>query len=509
MEDEKILSLDIDGIKILEEDEFVSILSLDLLHVGDNRNSCCISEECVENSKNTIFNKPLIYKLNLLGTDVDDHNYSKFDTSMNICGMIPESSKMSFVEKNGKTYLRVHAVVYKQYQPKLIKILKNRGGNTKISIEIMPIEAEKREDGILNINKFNFLGVCLLGKNISEGIENSELNVIKYSENELNDRYIKFSQKYEVPMDITFAKTEWGTSPALKVNKSKEAMKTTSWGDVDKTALRNKILEASNYKSLVNDVYLVVENGWESHPSQSLKYPVMQISGDELVYNRHGISSALGYAKAENNSEATRKAEGLYKKLKLDETEDEKMSEKIVNKLDKDNPEIEKIRDDADSMEDNEKEKLKKNAEVDKPENDKLKDDVDADKDYWKKKANALEKECNALKNSLAVYAKKEEEETIKNMLKTYAHCFSDSEKKSFEEDMKKCSFAEAKEMITNKVMEYACKNSDDEDDDDKEDAMKNSMKFSVGFPVPTAEILVQDDGGDYKEISKKYKTRR
>ncbi|WP_459591855.1 hypothetical protein, partial [Enterobacter asburiae] len=71
-----------------------------------------------------------------------------------------------------------------------------------------------------------------------------------------------------------FAKKEdLGKEKAIKVNKSSEKMSDSSWGDVDKTTLRNKVLSAKNYKMLVKDVYLLVEQGWEESPSSKLKYP--------------------------------------------------------------------------------------------------------------------------------------------------------------------------------------------------------------------------------------------
>ena len=121
---------------------------------------------------------------------------------------------------------------------------------------------------------------------------------------------------------MEFAKDDLGKGEALEVDKSKDAMSTSSWGSVDKTSLRNKILNASNYKSLVNDVYMQVESGWEDAPSQHLKYPVMQLKGSTLVYNRGGLSSALGYAQANNESGVVSKVNAIYKHLGLDEKEE-------------------------------------------------------------------------------------------------------------------------------------------------------------------------------------------
>ena len=117
-----------------------------------------------------------------------------------------------------------------------------------------------------------------------------------------------------------FAKEDLGQGDySLTVDKSKDSLSDSSWGDVDKTALRNKILGAKNYKSLVDDVYMQVLAGWEDAPSEKLKYPVMQLSGDKLVYNKGGLSSALGYAKANDEGDVISKINGIYKHLGLDD----------------------------------------------------------------------------------------------------------------------------------------------------------------------------------------------
>ena len=56
-------------------------------------------------------------------------------------------------------------------------------------------------------------------------------------------------------MEKEFAKEDLGKGEALKIDKSKDAMSTSPWGNVDKTALRNKVLSASNYKAAVEACY--------------------------------------------------------------------------------------------------------------------------------------------------------------------------------------------------------------------------------------------------------------
>ena len=170
--------------------------------------------------------------------------------------------------------------------------------------------------------------------------------------------------------EIGFAKDDMGKGEAISVDKSKESVSDSAWGSVDKTALRNKILEASNYKSLVNDCYLLVEAGWEDSPSSKLKYPVMQISGGKLVYNRGGVIAALQRAVAQNETSVVSKAKGLESKLGLTQetkdkkeknmAEDEKDKEKAKEEEEekKENPEEEKTETPEEEKKENKEEKM-------------------------------------------------------------------------------------------------------------------------------------------------------
>lgn len=125
-----------------------------------------------------------------------------------------------------------------------------------------------------------------------------------------------------------------------KVDKSKESMSNDDWSEVDKADLRNKIMAASNRAKLVKDVYLLVENGWEDSPSENLKYPVMELSGDTFVYNRKALASALAYAKQNNEQAVVNKIEKIYKRLDLDDTDGKEENMEEVKNIEMSETEI-------------------------------------------------------------------------------------------------------------------------------------------------------------------------
>lgn len=123
--------------------------------------------------------------------------------------------------------------------------------------------------------------------------------------------------------DKTFvSKDNYGTGDAIKISLTKDSAVNESWGSVNKTKLRNDLLVASNYKSLIEKTYLVVDTGWEDIPSKSLHYPVCQINNNVLVYNVHGVQSARSFLEKNKDApyynSANTKLNKIYKKLGLD-----------------------------------------------------------------------------------------------------------------------------------------------------------------------------------------------
>lgn len=165
---------------------------------------------------------------------------------------------------------------------------------------------------------------------ILEDVQEGKLVAVPYSttNSEVNMHFDKIkdasiSYNYSLKnekVEVFLSKKEWGTGETIKVDTSKDAVSTDSWGDVNKTELRNTVLKAKNYKSLIKSVYLLVEDGWESAPASHLKYPVMQIKDNKAVYNEGGLLSAQQYAEKYDKTVA-RKAKRIRNKLGLTDKE--------------------------------------------------------------------------------------------------------------------------------------------------------------------------------------------
>ena len=358
----KIFALEVNDydVKELSDKQF---LSMDIWAIsnGINRNGSEFLEESFESAIPTFYNKPVLAFYNTTICDTEEHNCSvnfdeegkvfydyQYDGAEHPVGLIPESATITIEERDGKKWIHIKdALLWYEYNHQLGQLLKKKG-NKKVSVEVEFLDSYM-DEGIEKVKSFVFLGVTILGKDpntmeeYQEGIEGAKLELSEYTKTE---EFVRFKQKMsfaynkmnvlkkyniEIPEDKQefLAKSEWGTGDPIKVDKGKDAVSEDSWGDVSKTELRNTVLKAKNYKTIVKSVYLLVEDGWENSPSSHLKYPVMQYKNGTLVYNAGGLLAAQQYGEKYDEAVAN-KAKRIRKKLGLIETESGESMNKFI-----------------------------------------------------------------------------------------------------------------------------------------------------------------------------------
>lgn len=234
-----------------------------------------------------------------------------------IYGYFPMEQKIEFVtdENDGVIKAYAYAVVSKRYSKEFNGIFEFDNLRNS-SVEMMVDYADDNEDIVVG---FDIEALTCLGKTVNGSCPDADIRMVRFSEKEAETFFKK--NNFSKLTRFVQERKESMAGKTYTIDKSKESMSTTPWGEIDKTDLRNKIMEASNKEALVKACYMIVEDGWEDAPSEHLKYPVMCFDGDKLVYNRYGLSSALAYAKQEGEKSVINKIEAIYKKLDLDDSE--------------------------------------------------------------------------------------------------------------------------------------------------------------------------------------------
>lgn len=224
-------------------------------------------------------------------------------------------------------------------------------------MEIEPIETFERDDGILEIKKFKYKAICLLGEKYTAAIPNASAKLIKFSKVDFQNECKKYNNifsminTYSIPENIKkeidavdnknpmmvkyfsnlLSKDQvtyndiihidniinddykiiknWCKNiinyadTKIKINNSKEvAIDSKSW-DNPGSSLYDKLMEASNASSLINEAYLVIGNDYKNNPSTELKYPHHTLKSGELVINIAGLEAAgsrLNQIKSQN-----------------------------------------------------------------------------------------------------------------------------------------------------------------------------------------------------------------
>lgn len=322
---------------ILNDKNFLEIEIFAISDANPNRNKSHFTLESMQKGLESFNDKPILGFFNKQG-DFESHNgrvaydpeeqvdYWDNSNGEQILGFIRQTDRKEIVERDGLHWICCTAMIYTQYNYKQVKkLLKDR--KKKVSVEIAVLDSEM-VDGVEHIKEFDLKGITILGSRngiqVKEGIEGAGLSILEvFDAARFSGQKQTIIQAYSQLEDDEKNKEDGNLAiedfaKALKVNKSKEAMSDTSWGDVDKTELRKRVVEASNFKEIADDVFLDLREGWEEGEVTKLKYPVMEIKGDELVYNRGALGSAKAYAEKNGEEEVLKKLKAIYKHLDLD-----------------------------------------------------------------------------------------------------------------------------------------------------------------------------------------------
>jgi hypothetical protein len=257
---------------------------------GENRNRSSFTPESLVLAKDRFKNISLSAKYEqsrddfrgheVLYKGVDTEGWAEYEYIEVPVGVIPESSnpRIEFGE-DGKQWLVVDALIWSERNRKVEKLLRKQK-ISNISMEVKVLDSET-VDGIDVIKDFLPMSVVFISNQRRTGIAGAK-GVIKEEEVRL----------FSNDLVLAFEAGEIGMGDPIKIDLKSSSISNDAWGSVDKTKLRNDIMDAENYELLITRCYLTAEDGWQDAPSEKLMYPVCQIKGGKLVYNRNAIITA-------------------------------------------------------------------------------------------------------------------------------------------------------------------------------------------------------------------------
>lgn len=307
------------------DDEF-AMAKVTFLSTSENTHKLDISADVLKEYASTVLGKWLVAEYDDFYEDVMTHT-----DNQQIFGMFPINQEVEFEEDGDILKASATAVISKIYSTKLYNLFGDENTQKDVSVEML-VTGPELENGHTDVESFRIVGVTVLGKVLGRKIHGScpdaHMNMIRFSDEDANRFYASHNDTLAELQKFSEERRKNMADIKYKINKKE--LKDTPWGDVDKTEMRNKIMEASNKVTLVKSVYMLVEDGWEEAPSEHLKYPVMELVDDTFYYNRYGLASALAYAKQEGEDEVVAKVKKIYDKFDLDDDKKEDMAMKEI-----------------------------------------------------------------------------------------------------------------------------------------------------------------------------------
>lgn len=249
-------------------------LEVELYAVADhypNRNNSSFTLPSMQDALPSFVNKPILgsfknddFQGHESNLTVDETGETYFDNSKPYdevpLGLITESSKIEIVKgADGNNWIRVTGYLWVKYATKqILSLLRKRKGRTKVSIECEVLESYKDEKGIEIIEKFNLLGITILGSykgitgstEIQEGIKGASMRVLNFSSNP--DFKDKLAQ-------LTFAVQQMEEANKNILNQNNQSEEAVENELVDEIGFENDDKSAENTERVEMDTVIVTD----------------------------------------------------------------------------------------------------------------------------------------------------------------------------------------------------------------------------------------------------------
>lgn len=318
---------DIQRLNVEEYDENeYCVARMKFLSTRPNSHGLKFSDEVLRRDAKTVLGTWIVAEM--LAGDFLTHTPAE-----SIIGIVPKDQDVEFVEADdGYLDAYVDVVLSKRYAKDAYDVFV-KDNNRSVSIEFNYFHPEDDE---YEVESYVIRGTTILGKTVNPSVPKANITVTRFSQEDADKFFAKVHnnsltvlKKFVEERKESMAEQEKYVSHPIDT--SKEAMYDGEW---DGQKAKQELVKEKNFKTLAPKVCMKLEPGWEDREVTKLGYPVMMLHDGKWVYSTKGLSSALGYARKENETAVVNKIEKIYKNLGLDQDgkeEGTKMAEKNAN----------------------------------------------------------------------------------------------------------------------------------------------------------------------------------
>ena len=288
----------------------LAVAKVCVLSTAPNSHQLNISEEVLRRDIGSIRGNFLV--AHMLAGDATTHTPSEVPVGY----FLPnEPIEFEEVEQDGEKIVKAwaYAVLSKQYAKSAYDMFVS-DNHRATSIEMTVVVSDNDEHEVVS---FDAYGSTILGKTVMPSCKDAEISLVRFAE-EANNFYDEHKDKLSVLEQFVKEReqmVEKNNYVSHPIDTSKEALYEGEW---DGQKAKQDLAKEKNFKSLAPKVCMKLEEGWEDREVTKLGYPVMMLCDGKWVYSMKGLSSALGYAKKEDETSIINKIEKIYKKLGLE-----------------------------------------------------------------------------------------------------------------------------------------------------------------------------------------------
>lgn len=156
-------------------------VKLTLLHDDLNRNSSSINMDAIKMAEPSLKNKPILAYIRK--DENGEYDFAGHEIEITLSedgvkttylerpvGIIPESTKVEYISKDGKIYATCTGYIYKDYSNETLELIEKTNGKC-VSVELSVEDGHIDMDSIFHITKFDYLGVTILSDDVTPGMD--------------------------------------------------------------------------------------------------------------------------------------------------------------------------------------------------------------------------------------------------------------------------------------------------------------------------------------------------
>ena len=298
----------------------LAIAKVCVLSTAPNSHELNISEEVLRRDIGSIRGNFLV--AHMVNGDARSHDAEEVPVGY----FIPDKDiEFEEVEENGQKIVKAwaFAVLSKQYAKEAYNMFVD-DNHRATSIE-MKVELGDDEHEVLS---FDAYGSTILGLSIRPSCKDAEISLVRFAE-QAQEFFEQQSDSLSQLKNFVEERKQLMAEKYVNhpINTSKDAVYTGEW---DGDEAKKNLVKEKNYKTLAPKVCLKLEEGWEDREVTKLGYPVMGLYDGKWRYSTNALSSALAYAKQNDETEVVNKIKAIYKKLDLDDDSERKEDKKMA-----------------------------------------------------------------------------------------------------------------------------------------------------------------------------------